>query len=50
MEDNNNMNEIKITIDPQSYAEFMGLDLDYVIENWDTMLPKIIQECENIFG
>jgi hypothetical protein len=41
--------ELKITIDPVSYSEFMGLELEYVLENWEEILKKILQVCENIF-
>ena len=40
--------ELKITIDPVSYSEFMGLELEYVLENWEEILNKILQVCENI--
>ena len=41
--------ELKITIDPVSYSQFMGLELEFVLENWDEILKTILQECENIF-
>jgi hypothetical protein len=41
--------ELKITIDPVSYSEFMGLELEYVLENWQEILKKNLQVCENIF-
>ncbi len=41
--------ELKITIDPVSYSEFMGLELEYVLENWEEILKKILQACEELF-
>ena len=39
-----------LTYDPQSYAEFMGLELDYVLENWTEIKESIEREIEDIFG
>jgi hypothetical protein len=43
------MKTMKITIDPVSYSKFMGLELEYVLENWDEILKNILEECDNLF-
>ena len=42
--------ELKITIDPVSYSEFMGLELEYVLENWEEILKKILQDVYSRIG
>ena len=39
-----------ILFTPESYAEFMNLDLQYVTENWDSIHEKLVQELNDIFG
>ena len=45
-----NIMTTSLTYDPQSYAEFMGLELDYVLENWTEIKESIEKEIEDIFG
>jgi hypothetical protein len=42
---------MKITFDPQSYAEFYGLNVCDVEARWHKeILPKLEKELENLFG
>lgn len=41
---------IELTFTPESYAEFMNLDLDYVKENWESIHERLVQEANNIFN
>jgi hypothetical protein len=42
--------KIEVNFDPESYAEFMNMDLDYVKENWDTIYPRLIEELNSIMS
>lgn len=39
-----------IKLDPESYAEFFNLDLDYVLEHWDEISLRLELEVKTIFG
>lgn len=42
--------KISLKFTPESYAEFMNLDLDYVKTNWEDIHKKLIEEANQIFG
>jgi tRNA A37 threonylcarbamoyladenosine dehydratase len=44
------MENITITFDPESYAEFMNLDLNYVLDNWDDISTRLEMELKSIMG
>ena len=41
---------IEVNFTPESYSEYMNLDVEYVKENWESIHERLMEEMNEIFN